>query len=76
MSVHEPSMVRTTLIDLNPVEIKYYPFMISLDKCNRSCNVLSPKICVLKKTTKDKYINLKVFNMITKNNLKTYFMWF
>ena len=21
------------LIDLNPVEVKYYPFMISLDKC-------------------------------------------
>ena len=25
-------MVRPTLIDLNPVECKYYPFMISLDK--------------------------------------------
>ena len=55
-------MVRPTLIDLNPVELKYYPFMISLDKCNGSCNVLSPKICVLKET---KGINVKVFNMIT-----------
>ena len=40
----EPSMVRPALIDLNPVEVKYYPFMISLDICNGSCNVLSPKI--------------------------------
>ena len=39
--------------------------MISLDKCNGSCNVLSPKICVLKKT---KDINFKVFNMITNEN--------
>ena len=25
------------LIDLSPVELKYYPFMITLDKCNGSC---------------------------------------
>ena len=39
--------------------------MISLDKCNGSCNVLSPKICVQKVT---KNINIKVFNMITNSN--------
>ena len=26
-------MVRHTLIEMNPVELKYYPFMISLNKC-------------------------------------------
>ena len=31
-------MVRPTLIDLNPVKLNYFPFMISLDKCNESCN--------------------------------------
>ena len=36
-------------------------FMISLNKCAGSCNVLSPKICVPKET---KDINLRVFNMI------------
>ena len=58
----EPLMVRPILIDLNPIELKYYPFMISLDKCKGSCNVLSPKIWVLEKT---KDVNVKVFNMIT-----------
>ena len=29
----EPCIVRPSLIDLNPVELKYYPFMINLDKC-------------------------------------------
>ena len=58
-------MVRPTLIDLNPVELKYYPFMISLNKCTGSCNVLSPKICVPKET---KDINVKAFNMITNKN--------
>ena len=37
--------------------------MISLDKCSGSCNVLSPKICVSKK-----YINFKIFNIITNKN--------
>ena len=42
-------MVRPTLIDLNPVKLKYYPFMISLVKWSGSCNVLSPKMRVPKK---------------------------
>ena len=40
---HDLYMVRPTLIDLKPVEFKYCPFIISLDKCNGSCNVLSQK---------------------------------
>ena len=41
----QPCMLRPTLTDLNPPELKYYPFMISLDKCNGSCNVLSVPKC-------------------------------
>ena len=52
----KPLMVRPILIDLNLIELKYYPFMISLDKCKGSCNVLSPKIWVLGKT---KDLNVK-----------------
>ena len=36
----EPCMVRPTLIDLSPDELKYYTFIISLDKCTGNCNVL------------------------------------
>ena len=60
-----PCMTRCTLIDLNPIDLRYYPFMISLDKCRGSCNFvdnLSTKIYVPSKT---KDINVKVFNMIT-----------
>ena len=56
---------RPPLLDLNPVELKYYPFMITLDKCTGSCNVCFPKICVPKET---KNINAKAFNMITNKN--------
>ena len=58
----EQSIVRPTLIDINPHELKYYPFMISLNKCAASCNVLSLKICVPRET---KTINVKAFDMIT-----------
>ena len=31
-------IIRPTLIDLNSVELSYYPFMIRLQKCSGSCN--------------------------------------
>ena len=55
-------MVRPTLIDMNTNDLKYYPIMISLNKCPGSCNVLSPKIFVPKEA---KDINCKAFDMIT-----------
>ena len=58
-------MVRLTIVYMNPVELKYYPFMTSLNKCTGSCNVFSPKICVPKET-KDIYV--KTFNIITKKD--------
>ena len=64
----ESCTTRSTLIDLNPVVLNYYPFMISLDKCSESCytvNDLSTKICVPNKT---KYVNGNVFNIITRVN--------
>ena len=42
--------------------------MISLDEYNRSCNFLSPKICVQKETND---INIKVFNMTTNKHNST-----
>ena len=50
---NEPCMIRSTLTDLNSVELDYYPLIISLDKCSGTCNFtddLSTKICVPSKT--------------------------
>ena len=52
----ELCMARPTIIYINTIELKYYPFVISLNKCIGSCNALSPKIC-LPKENKD--INVK-----------------
>ena len=35
---------------MSPVELKYYPFVISIDKCTENCNALFPKIFVPKET--------------------------
>ena len=65
---NEPIMTRPTLLDINSIELKYYPFMITLDKCNGSCNVvddLSTKSCA---PSESKDINVEVFNLITRIN--------
>ena len=65
---NKPYMVRPTLIDLSHVEIKYYPFSISLEWCNRRCNSVNDlplRICLPSKT---KGVNVKVFSMITNRN--------
>ena len=58
-------MNRPTLIDINPFELKYNPFMVSLNKCTGRCNVWFPKKCVSKET---RDINVKTFHMITNKN--------
>ena len=53
----------TTLIDLNPEEynlgLRYYPFMVNLDRCSGSCNKFdysSGRICVPNETENVKII--------------------
>ena len=61
-------MIRPNLIDLNPVEFNYYPFMISLDKCSGNCNSVDDLYTKTSVPSKTKDINVKVFNMITNKN--------
>ena len=41
----EPCMGRPTFINLNTIELKYYPFIISLNKCTRNRNDSSQNMC-------------------------------
>ena len=36
------------LIDLNTAGLKYYPFIFTIDKCNRSSNTIKKKMCAKK----------------------------
>ena len=47
------------LIDFNPVELNNYSLLISLDKCNRSCNAFDDlyiKTCVPSETKGVEYL--------------------
>ena len=65
-------MTRSTLIDLIHVELNYYSFMISIDKCNGSCNSVDDLFMerCIQRETKD--VNAEVFNMIAKIYMKIY----
>ena len=45
----KPCMVRPTLIDMNLLELIYYPFMISLNKCTGNCHSYLQKYVFQKK---------------------------
>ena len=66
--MNKPCVARATLFDLNPHKPHYYPYMVTLYRCNGSCITLddpSGRICVLNITG---YRNLNVCGMITKTN--------
>ena len=64
---NEQGLARPTL-DLNSDELHYYPFIISLNRCNGSCNTLDDlwsRICAADKAEDT---SLNVVNMITRIN--------
>lgn len=73
---NEPSMLRPTFFDLNPVEVNYNPFMVGLDKRNWSCNNvddLSPKICLASKS-KDLNVKQERWNVETYKRRKIFYV--
>ena len=65
--------LRPALVDLSIDELHYYPFVISMNRCDDSCNTVedpSGRICV---PNKMEDLNLKVLNMINGiNQLKVF----
>ena len=60
--------MQPTVIDLKSNELYYYSLMVSLDRCNGSCNTLddfSSRICVPNKTED---VLLNVFSTMTRAN--------
>ena len=57
-------MVRQMLLNLNLDGLQYYPFIISIDRCNGSCNIVEDLLCKICVYNKIEDVNLKVFNII------------
>ena len=54
-----------TLINLNPNELHYYIFMVSLDRCNGSCNTLDDPFARICFRNKKRNISFNVFDIAT-----------
>ena len=65
---NEPCKTRPFLVDFNFGVLKYYPFMINLDKSNVSCNAVDDLSTNLHVPDKTKRVNVKVHNMTTRIN--------
>ena len=61
-------MVRPTFIGLNLEDVQYYPFIISINRCDGKCNTvedLFDRICAPNKIDN---VNWKVFNIVKGTN--------
>ena len=65
---NQQCMARPKLIDLNPDECRYYPFIVSIDRCEGSCNTVEDPFVRAFVPNKMEDVNLKVFNMIKRIN--------
>ena len=57
--INETGIVRLTFIDLDLVELNYYLFTNSLDKCNESCDAVTDSSTKISVPSKTKDIILK-----------------
>ena len=68
--------IRTKIIDINNNEHTFYPFSIKVNKFSGNCyniNDLYAKLCV---PDVFKSINVKVFNLMSKNNETRHIEWY
>ena len=64
----EQCKITPILIDLNPSELNYYSFMISLDKLNRSCNTVTKISGRNHALNEAENVSLNVFSLIARIN--------
>ena len=59
---------RTIIINTNNNEPLFYPFSIKINKCSGSCNNINDPYAKLRFPDVVKYINVKVFNLMSWSN--------
>ena len=67
MNNHE-CKVRPEIVNVNSNEPLFYPFSIKTSKCSGSCNNINDPYAKLCVPGVVKYLNIKVFNVMSKTN--------
>ena len=65
--------IRPVIININSKE--YYPYCILVNKCSASCNDINETYAKLCIPDVVKNINIKVFNLMSRNNKKRHASW-
>ena len=66
--INEPCINKPTFSDFNTVELNYYQFIVSLNKCSGSCNTVDDLFTKTCGSNKTRDLNVKLFNMIATTN--------
>ena len=67
--------IRSEIVNVNTNEPMFYPYSITINKCQGSCNTINDpyaKICV---PNTIKNINVKIFNLISRTNETRHIEW-
>ena len=73
--INQECKVRPQIFNINSGEPVFYPFSIETSKCSGSCNNINDpyaKICVPDAV---KYLNIKVFNLMSRTNETRHIRW-
>ena len=60
--------IRSEIINVNTNEPMFYPYSIKINKCKGSCNTINDPYAKLCVPNTIKNINVKVFNLMSRNN--------
>ena len=60
--------IRSEIINVNNNEPMFYPYSIKINKCKCSCKTINNSYAKLCVADTIKNINVKVFNLMTRNN--------
>ena len=67
--------IKPEIININSNEPTFYPYSIEVSKCRSSCNNSNDPYAKLCVTDVAKNINVKVFNLMSRNNETRHLKW-
>ena len=67
--------IRTEIININSNEPTFYPYSIKVNKCSGSCNNINDPYAKLFVPDVVRYVNVKVFNLMSRNNEIRHIKW-
>ena len=67
--------IRPEIINIKNHEPLFYPYSVKVNKCSGSCNNINDSYSELHFPDVAKNINIKVFNLVSRNNETRHIKW-